>query len=108
MAKRLTAVEHYTQAQQNEGFYRHLGGAGSDFPDWAATALFYTALHEVSAALRAMNEPAVSDHAQRREQIRRCLSPDLNTHYDSLEGLSRSARYDAFRPSQARLAAAEL
>lgn len=108
MAKRLTAAEHSTQAQQNEKFYRHLGGSDSAWAGWAATALFYVALHEASAALRAMKEPSPSDHKTRREQIRKRLPSDLHTAYDSLESLSRSTRYEGFKPSQARLAAAEL
>lgn len=107
MAKRLTAAEHRTLAQQHEAFYRHLGGSQSAWPGWAGTALFYTALHEVSAALLDMGEHPVRQHSQRREQIRRCL-PNVSRNYEALQDMSESARYGGQVPIQAKLAANEL
>ncbi|HEV3323066.1 MAG TPA: hypothetical protein VG147_12870 [Solirubrobacteraceae bacterium] len=50
-----SATEHQSWAQQNKQFYEFIGGSHSQWPDWAMTALFYAAMHEIQAALVAMS-----------------------------------------------------
>ena len=73
---------------------------------WAATALFYTALHYAQAALRQVGNRPPRDHAERKAQLRKY--PALDTAYETLKDLSQQCRYGAVKPSQARLAMAEL
>lgn len=106
MAHGRTAAEHYTQAQRNEAFYHQIGGSHSANPEWAMTALFYVVVHEVEAALRAVNAPRSSDHHSRKAALR-TLSPPLAAQYETLYGLSVAARYECVRHSQTALALAE-
>jgi hypothetical protein len=106
MARGRTAAEHYTQAQRNEAFYRQIGGSQSPTPEWAVTALFYTVVHEIEAALRAAGHAPSRDHRDRKAKIRK-LSRALAKEYESIERLSRQARYDCIRHSQMHIALAE-
>lgn len=105
MARRRTAAEHYTQAERNEAFYRHLGGSATPWPDWAVTALFYAALHRVQAALRSQGNDA-RDHHQRKAKVR-AMSATLAQAYEGLQDLSEQARYDGVQHNQMRLGLAE-
>lgn len=107
MAKGRTPAEHYDQAQRNEELYNELGGSRSKRPEWAVTVLFYVAVHEVEAMFRKRRWLGSADHYERRQRIQG-LSSDLATAYDSLEDMSRQARYECVRHSEARIALAEI
>lgn len=106
MAKGRTAAEHYTQAQSNEAFYRQIGGSGSNTPDWAVTALFYTVVHEVEAMFRMLNLPGSADHHERKGRLRR-ISTQLAKDYETIERMSRHARYECVKHNQMHIALAE-
>ena len=101
----ISAAEHQSWAQQNEAFYRHIGGSRSQWPDWAMTALFYTAVHEIQAALVA-DGARPGDHKERQRVLREKW-PTLATVYETLFTRSKQARYGCQRHSQADLALAE-
>ncbi len=70
------------------------------------TALFYTAVHEMQAALVASgSRPA--DHKARIAALR-AKWPSLATVYETLYSRSKQARYKCQRHSQAELALAEM
>jgi hypothetical protein len=103
----LTAAEHYTQAERNWAFYQAIGGSQCSTPEWSMTVLFYTALHELEAALLHLNEPASKNHDGRRAAVRRRF-PAVAAAYETLEGMSSKARYRCKRHTQAELAFAEV
>ena len=108
MARRRTAAEHYSQAQDTEALYHHLGGQDSTWPEWSATLLFYTAVQEVEAVLRALKRRPSGDHRDRKEQIKAALPANLVPAYESLEQVSKDARYDGYKPTRSRLQLLEL
>jgi hypothetical protein len=89
---RTTAADHYAQGQRNEAFYHQIGGSGSSHPEWAMTALFYTAVHEIEAALLKLNAPPSKDHTDRKAGVRVRLSAAA-PEYEQLFRLSMDARY---------------
>jgi uncharacterized protein (UPF0332 family) len=102
----ISAAEHQSWAQQNEAFYQHIGGSHSQWPDWAMSALFYAAVHEIQAALVASSSRP-RDHKERMVILREKW-PTLGTLYETLFTRSRQARYECHRHSQADLALAEV
>ena len=69
------------------------------------TVLFYTAMHEIQAALVADGSRPV-DHTERQRVLREKW-PTLATAYETLFTRSKQARYECHRHSQADLAFAE-
>jgi hypothetical protein len=68
--------------------------------DWAITALFYSALHEVQAYLAGLGPPPTT-HRHREALIRE--SPQLasiENPYAALRVFSENARYECFRYSR--------
>jgi hypothetical protein len=70
------------------------------------TVLFYIAVHEVEAALLASGENPSKNRQQRRSAARRKLRAAAPA-FEQLEGLSRDARYECVRHTQADLGLAE-
>lgn len=101
----ISAAEHQSWAQRNEAFYNHLGGSHSEWPDWAMTALFYTVVHEIQAALVASGSRP-GDHTDRKAILREKW-PSLGMAYETLYTRSKQARYLCHRHSQKDLALAE-
>jgi uncharacterized protein (UPF0332 family) len=101
----ISAAEHQSWAQQNEAFYRHIGGNHSQWPDWAMSVLFYTAVHEIQAALVASGSRP-RNHESRMVTLREKW-PTLGTLYETLFDRSKRVRYLCNRPSQMELALAE-
>jgi hypothetical protein len=94
-----SANKHREWAKRTEELYDYIGGAASYWGEWAATLLFYAALHEIQAFL--VDQTSVLDqhgltvpdtHHDRKSVLRK-LWPDLAAYYQSLERRSRSARY---------------
>lgn len=98
-----SSLDHLAQAQANEGFYEELGADSASSPDWAMTALFYSALHYAQAGfVYLLQNSAPSTHKERRGAIRtrfRSIADDYETLYNA----SRSARYDCIRPKRQQL-----
>jgi hypothetical protein len=105
MARGPSASDHHQQAQVFESFYTHLGGSGSAWPQWAAVALFYTAVHEVLGFLVA-RRVWTHDHTSRKQVLAQQHRP-LDSLYSGLSDLSRKARYECITPSSLQLTMAE-
>ena len=63
-----------------------------EYNDWGITALFYSALHYVEAALARLNIHS-EDHGDRTVNIAHYLRY-INTDYGVLRNLSQDVRYD--------------
>jgi len=107
MAAGHSAAEHYTQAERNDAFYRQIGGSNSSEPEWAVAALFYTAVHELEAALLALGERSPKGHPERRTAMRRNF-PAVAKNFEQLHSMGVDARYHCKRHSQAEVAFAEM
>lgn len=93
-----SSEEHLAQAEHNESTASALAGSG--FYDWAATCLFYAALHWVQAYLVRRGQVPGS-HRQREALMR--TRPELRSIVDAYRVLktdSESARYDCRRFSR--------
>ncbi len=87
-----TAQEHIDQWKHNRRFARSIDG---NYRDWQITAIFYTALHLIDAALDSL-DVQVCDHAQRNDQVRTNGSfASVRQQYLDLYRISRVTRYDA-------------
>lgn len=103
-----SASEHQNWGRQNKQFYDSIGGSHSQWPDWAMTALFYAAMHEVQAALVSTGlRPR--EHKTRKAALREKTGGWLAIAqlYESLFSQSCAARYECHRHSQLHLALAE-
>jgi hypothetical protein len=80
----------------------------TDFPDWCAVALYYSALQYIESALS--GEPGLPKderHPRKhtgnelgtrgRNQLVAALYPNISRQYRSLEEMSRRTRYDLFK-----------
>ena len=86
--------EHLEKAKRNETFAEFLA-TKTKYHDWAATVLYYAALHYVDAIL-AVSQVDPPDHEQRHALIRRNDTlRRIYAEYRMLETLSRNARYFA-------------
>lgn len=90
---------HITKAEHNEDFYNNSSLANSKFNDWAATVLFYIAMHYVDAVLsRDSTLPTYfrnpRNHEQRKQAVTRC-SRTVGIHRRFMILIDRSweARY---------------
>jgi hypothetical protein len=109
-----SASDHEEQASQNEAFFKDLGGKDAARSDWAMTALFYTALHEIQALAirkgwRVRHRAGLrfpEDHNERLQVIATHLAP-IEAEYRSLKDWSEHARYRCGTFTSAQLALAE-
>ena len=108
-----SAKEHRAWAKRTEAFYNSLGGAQAKDAEWAMTALFYTALHEIQAFLvsRASTLSAAGiavpwGHKERREVLSQRYGK-LAPLYDRFLDLDRQGRYDCIVPTEDDLKDAE-
>ena len=91
------AIRHLAQARSDYGLYQELKRRG-EYLDWAATALFYTALHLAEAGLAEhFQRGGLKSHAQRDSAIYRDLRP-IYAEYDQLHTRSNWARYHPQKP----------
>ena len=91
-----TREQHRLQAKDNEDLCRRLVGSRRHL-DWAVTALFYSALHYVDAALHPVHP---RNHAQRNHLLSR--HPELRPvfpQYRLLYQRSLKTRYECVDPS---------
>lgn len=89
-----TEPQHLIQARHNEDFVQHLINT-SRFSDWAATGIFYAAVHYVEAAFDArLNSFHTFSHAVREYNLDRVLpDPKLRLRHHRLKRASMLARY---------------
>jgi hypothetical protein len=102
-----SSLEHLTQAQANEAFFESLGADRAQSPDWAVTALFYSALHYAQAGfVYLLNNRAPMNHQDRKGAIRTRFRP-IAKDYEKLYDASRRARYDCIPPTRQQLQEAQ-
>lgn len=65
-------TEHIAQAEKNERLYETL--LGTEFNDWAVTALFYAALHYVDSYVASSTGARPSSHRARNYLVDSTLS----------------------------------
>jgi hypothetical protein len=83
------AADHKAQANHNRSFLSTIDKAR--FPDWAATVIFYTAVHRVQELLRTKGGKG-GGHVQRNRTLR-TKYPKVWREYQPLYTFSRLARY---------------
>ena len=86
----LTVQDHLALAERNEQFAEDLSALPQRFPEWEVTALFYAALHYVSAFLTTHGHDP-KNHGHRNDLVRRLTN--IGEDYRNLYSLSRDARY---------------
>lgn len=101
-----TPYEHLAQAERNEEFANAISGLETRFTEWEVTALFYSALHYVSAFLATQGYD-VKNHHQRRNLI--AQHTNVSHEYDNLLQHSLDARYEMknFTPEEVELLRAD-
>ena len=86
-------TEHIAQAEKNERLYERL--VGTEFNDWAITALFYAALHYVDAYFVSQTGVRPPNHNLRNRLVDRTLNrARVSPAYRELYRLSRKVRYE--------------
>ena len=91
-------TKHIAQAEKNERLYEVL--LGTEFNDWAVTALFYAALHYVDAYIASSTGVSPSNHSARNYLVDSVPSlTDISRAYSDLYRLSRDVRYEIFSVS---------
>ncbi len=91
-------TEHIAQAEKNERLYEIL--LGTEFNDWAVTALFYSALHYVDAYIASSTGVSSSNHNERNYLVDSVVSlTEIRQAYSDLYRLSRNVRYEIFHVS---------
>ena len=84
-----TANDHRKQAEHNERFLDTLNK--QQFPDWAATVIFYAAVHRVQRLFETLGGSGGSHH--RRNKTLRSKYPKVWKQYQPLYTFSRLSRY---------------
>jgi hypothetical protein len=99
MARR---ADHEQQASRNRDFYEELGAEKTARPEWAMTALFYTAVHDVQVVIIRKGWKFQTkngswrfprDHHERLAIIKR-ECPQIAADYRALQQWSEAARYE--------------
>lgn len=90
--------DHVNQAKFNEQLVVFLDGTA--YPDWRATAVFYTAVHYVQAYFISLTPPRRFDRHKDRDTA---IENDKHicaiwNNYRSLKDWSRRTRYDGVKP----------
>lgn len=86
-------TNHIKQWHHNRGF---ISTIDPQYPDWAVTATFYTALHAVDALFKYDKvEGVVSHEARNRTLARTSRYAKIWRNYSPLYGLARTVRYFA-------------
>ena len=84
--------QHLDQCRRNYKVYKALAGT---YVEWAATVLFYTALHFVEAWLCANTGWQGGNHTAREDKLAslRSVTEEINDAYLTLRAASETARY---------------
>lgn len=99
-----TVKQHLDQARFNEELAEYLDG--SPYPDWRATALFYSAVHYVGAYFESLNPPRrFGKHSDRDAAIQNDNHISaIWEDYRDLKDWSRKTRYSCIKPEVAHFA----
>jgi hypothetical protein len=92
-----TRDEHLKQAKDNENLAERLVQQGDEISNtWAATLIFYSAVHYGRAFLAGRGSKRISTHIGFESSFRRVWAgpPELFRHYRLLRISSEIARYD--------------
>jgi hypothetical protein len=100
-----TSAEHLAWAENNEKIF---GSIRKKWPDWAATLLFYVAVHEVQALILDNTAERPHSHEDRNNVIKKQWLSTVWPPYAHLRQLSREARYECVTPSDGDLNTAVL
>lgn len=84
-----TESDHLRQAQHNQRFLNSIDCA--QYPDWAATVAFYTAVHLAQALIKHGGD-SCNSHKSRNNKLRKKY-PAVWKLYQPLYSYSRLARY---------------
>lgn len=95
-----TSAQHLAWAKQNEKVFNSIR---AKWPDWAATLLFYVAVHEVQALILDMTGERPETHTDRNLLIRRRWRRSVWEPYEHLMQLSRDARYECHKPTDGQM-----
>ncbi|MGI8887010.1 MAG: hypothetical protein ACR2G9_08860 [Gaiellaceae bacterium] len=95
-----TSAQHLAWAEQNEKIFNAIR---AKWPDWAATLLFYVAVHEVQALIVDAASERPETHKERNILIRKHWRGTVWGPYEHLSQLSRNARYDCHTPTVGEL-----
>ena len=93
-----TPQEHVTRSVENLLLKNQIRGIQANTREWRVTILYYSALHAIQAVLCTLPEPPKL-HFDRKGKIKH--HSELKTIggiYETLEEMSRRARYDADSP----------
>src|SRR5689334_12600174 len=88
---------HLRQADHNEHLVAFL--EGTPYPDWAVTAIFYSALHHVDAYFHTENIHCRVHFDRDTEIARNRATRPIYKEYGHLKMLSEEARYNGNKPS---------
>lgn len=97
-------TQHLEQARHNERFLDFL--LADDelvFSDWAAAAIFYTALHYIDAYLSHRGVDSIAAHYERNSLVKQHCSKELYAAYRKLLDESRLSRYEAKRFTRSQI-----
>ena len=94
-----TASQHSGKATRNRAFLATIDL--DDYPEWAATAAFYAALHAVERLRRRRGEGGSGSHRERKVYVWGRANP-IFAAYSDLQEASEMARYDSFARFVAR------
>ena len=88
----MTEQQHLDQCRRNYGVFNALART---YVEWAATVLFYTALHFVEAWLCAHTDWQGGDHRRRESRLAslHSVTPEVYDAYVTLREVSQVARY---------------
>jgi hypothetical protein len=95
-----TSAEHQAWAKQNENRFNAFR---AKWPDWAATALFYVAVHEVQALILDKTGERPDNHVDRNKIIKKHWRSSVWGPYEHLMQLSQEARYKCRFPTETQL-----
>jgi HEPN domain-containing protein len=96
------AKSHTRQAHSNRNLAEFLLKHNC-YPDWVATACFYSALHYIDAFLANWGDIHPTDHAMRDSLVNRLSLPvDVQDAYNELKHCSFAARYLCRAPTMAK------
>ncbi|MCZ6479114.1 MAG: hypothetical protein O6929_01720 [candidate division NC10 bacterium] len=96
-----TEREHLRQAEHNEDFVGTFDLTRTPYLDWAATVIFYAALHYIRALAARHRIRNISRYAEMDNLFDRLMvfrrNPGVYEDYRQLKDDSRAARYDMRR-----------
>lgn len=99
-------VKHLNQYERNKALSNSVPLTNDENRDWRITLMFYAAIHLLEASYSNLKHNKT--HSDRKDFLK-VTNPynSILTDYESLEALSRKARYDCFNIRQNQLEVAQ-